>query len=146
VKKPKHSAEAWLSLGKTLLGKKPDEEVAKILGYTTSYIGIKRRQLKIPPYRGETVSTTPTVYEDGVWEEIDRLLGKIPDTEICVLYGVSYKRVNGRRLGKNIAAACRVDYSNVDWTEHDMDISAKLKVPLRKVASARAYRKRIGLI
>ena len=91
-------AHEWTGEEVALLGKVPDEEVARRLGLSYEVVGYRRRRLGIPPCRrpGRTGNAwTP---------ETEKLLGAMSDGQVATLSGQSRAYVAQRRRSLGIPA------------------------------------------
>jgi len=73
---------SWKKI-KPLMGKMSDEDIAKRFNISRGFVSEKRREFKIPVYKGPTSSKEKTL------EKNKHLLGKLSDREISKLLGMS---------------------------------------------------------
>lgn len=94
------------------LGKRPDQEIADILGVTRSTVYKKRASLGIPTYR------------EVFWTD-DKLvlLGKISDAEAARRFGVSKTAVAAKRQALDIPPLIPAPGRNPrTWTQEEIDL------------------------
>lgn len=88
------------------LGLVPDADIAKRMGLTNTAVATKRRSLQIPAHKKK---------RDFDWEQIDPLLGTMPDIDLAKKNKCSVSLINHRRAAKGIAPFL----IRIDWSKYD---------------------------
>ena len=94
------AGEGWQDTWDDLLGSMSDKELAKRLGVHASTVFVRRKLLGVGSHRPHRPVTPP---RDWTADE-DRLLGKMPDTELAAKLGCTPVMVFNRRRSLRVVA------------------------------------------
>ncbi len=112
-----------------MLGKTPDDEIAKKFGYSKAGIALIRKKMGIP-------SLSDTKFPEEKREEMLSMLGKVPDSEIAERLGISLNVVARNRRKLKIAQA---PYSPIKDADKDMILNLLGRVSDLKIAKKTGY-------
>lgn len=112
-----------------MLGKTPDDEIAKKFGYSKAGIALIRKKMGIP-------SLSDTKFPEEKREEMLSMLGKVPDSEIAERLGISLNVVARNRRKLKIAPA---PYSPIKDADKDIILNLLGRVSDLKIAKKTGY-------
>lgn len=112
-----------------MLGKTPDDEIAKKFGYSKAGIALIRKKMGIPSF-------SDTKFPKVKREEMLSMLGKFPDSEIAEKFGISLNFVAWNRRKLKIAQA---PYSPIKDADKDMILNLLGRVSDLKISKKTGY-------
>ncbi|WP_455564356.1 hypothetical protein [Akkermansia massiliensis] len=112
-----------------MLGKTPDDEIAKKFGYSRAGIALIRKKMGIPSF-------SDTKFPKVKREEMLSMLGKFPDSEIAEKFGISLNFVAWNRRKLKISQA---PYSPINDSDKDMILNLLGRVSDLKIAKKTGY-------
>ncbi|HEY5233631.1 MAG TPA: hypothetical protein VIK35_08870 [Verrucomicrobiae bacterium] len=147
-----HNYDAWTAEDMALLGKRPDREIAELLGRTVRAIESQRHRLGILRQPSIRIKLRP-------WKRKDvRLLGTMTDRAVAARIGRSEVAVRTQRLKLGIPAAdqrrslnARKTYPMRPWTPQETMLAGttwdgKVAAQIgRSEVSVRMRRKKLGI-
>lgn len=108
-----NSKDAQVETYRTLLGKVPDAEVARLADVSVRTIASYRARHDIPGYDGPRRRKPTGGTKDSQVEDYQDLLGQVPDRVVADLAGMSLGAVRNYRIKHDIPAAGRMPPSTI---------------------------------